>query len=126
MQPDQIRARQLVSVGPAARALVAGLRSGELGVLAEEARRRFRSDWLHYGLSRDLDQPFEAPTAKFDLTIRPLRSTDVPKLLDMRSTQMAPAGRMCACTACASCGTASAPASWPHERRMTSRVTCSG
>jgi len=92
MQHEQVRARHLVSVGPAARALAAGLRSGELGVLADEAKRRFRSDWLHYGLSRDLDQPFEAPNAKFDLTIRPLRSTDVPKLLDMHSTEMAPRG----------------------------------
>lgn len=61
-------------------------------MLAGEARRRFYSEWLHYGLKRDLDVPFEAPKAKFDLTIRPLRQSDVPKLLDMRSTQMAPRG----------------------------------
>jgi GNAT superfamily N-acetyltransferase len=66
-----------------ARAVVAGLRSGELRVLADELRRRVWSNWTHYGLSRDLDVPFEAPNAKIPLKIRTLRSDDVPKLLGM-------------------------------------------
>lgn len=53
-------------------------------MLASEARRRFRSERLLYGLRRNLEVPFDAPKAKIDLTIRPLRPLDVRKLLDLR------------------------------------------
>lgn len=83
--------KELLS-GPAFRALAAGVRSGEVTVLAAEARRRLLSDWRHFGLARDLDVPFEAPDAKVPVTIRTLRDDDVPKLLDMNAEQMAPRG----------------------------------
>lgn len=35
------------------------------------------------GLRRDLTQPFSAPPAKIPLTVRPLRESDVPSLLDV-------------------------------------------
>jgi RimJ/RimL family protein N-acetyltransferase len=92
MRPNELRARHVISLGPAARAIAAGVRAGELGVLAREARRRFRSDWRHYGLRRDLRVPFQGPRAKVDLTIRELRPDDAPKLLDMHAEQMAPRG----------------------------------
>lgn len=92
MPPEGVRPRRLVSPAPAARALVAGVRSGEVGILVREAQRRLHSDRLRYGLGRELDLVFQAPTAKIDLTIRPLRSDDVPKLLDMHVEQMAPRG----------------------------------
>ena len=92
MRPNELRARQVISLGPAARAVLAGVRAGEVGVLAREAQRRFRSDWRHYGLRRDLDVPFEGPSAKIELTIRELRPDDAPKLLDMHAEQMAPRG----------------------------------
>jgi RimJ/RimL family protein N-acetyltransferase len=92
MLPNELRARHLVSPGPAARAVLAGVRSGEVGVLAREAQRRFHSDWRHFGLRRDLEVPFQGPRAKIELTIRELQPDDVPKLLDMRAAQMAPRG----------------------------------
>ena len=73
MRPDELRARHVISLGPAMRAVLTGVRAGELGVLAREAQRRFRSDWRHYGLRRDLEVPFEGPRAKIELTIRELR-----------------------------------------------------
>ena len=75
-----------------ARALYAGVRAGELGVLAHEARRRAWSDWRHYGLSRDLEQPFAVRAAKVEIAIRRLRDEDIPKLLNMHDPQMAPRG----------------------------------
>jgi RimJ/RimL family protein N-acetyltransferase len=92
MRRDAHSSAAIVSFGPMARALYAGVRAGELGVLAHEARRRAWSDWRHYGLSRDLDHPFAAREAKVEIAIRPLRDDDVPKLLNMRDPQMAPRG----------------------------------
>jgi RimJ/RimL family protein N-acetyltransferase len=92
MRPSELQARHVISLGPAARAVVAGVRSGELGVLAREAQRRFLSDWRHYGLRRDLEVPFDGPRAKIELSIRELRADDAPKLLDMHAEQMAPRG----------------------------------
>src|SRR5439155_6160806 len=92
MRPDELRARHVISLGPATRAVLTGVRAGELGVLAREVQRRFRSDWRHYGLRRDLEVPFEGPRAKIELTIREFRPDDAPKLLDMHAEQMAPRG----------------------------------
>ncbi len=66
-----------------ANAVVVGMRSGQVRVVADELRRRLWSDWTHYGLSRDLDVPFLAPDAKIPLEIRTLREGDLPKLLGM-------------------------------------------
>jgi GNAT superfamily N-acetyltransferase len=82
----------IASAGPIVRALYAGIRAGELEVLWREVRRRAYSNWRHLGLCRNLDAPFEPPNAKFAITIRPLRTDDVPRLLDMRDPQMAPRG----------------------------------
>jgi GNAT superfamily N-acetyltransferase len=89
---DGRRAASIVSPGPMARALFAGLRAGELGVLAHEARRRVYSNWRHYGLARNLEESFQAPDARVEIEIRPLRDDDIPKLLGMRDPQMAPRG----------------------------------
>jgi RimJ/RimL family protein N-acetyltransferase len=43
-------------------------------------------------LRRDLADPFEAPSAKIRLTIRPLRSSDLPVLLGMDNEQMSKRG----------------------------------
>lgn len=75
-----------------ARALLASARARQLQGLAHEVRRRFHSDWLHYGLRRDLAEPFEAPSAKIPLTIRPLRRTDLPILLGMNTDEMSERG----------------------------------
>src|SRR5439155_4435198 len=92
MPVDPYGAQTIVSAGPMVRALYAGICAGELGVLLHEARRRAHSNWRHFGLRRNLDAPFETPNAKFEVAIRPLRSDDVPKLLDMRDPQMGPRG----------------------------------
>ncbi len=75
-----------------ARALLASARARQPRGLAHEVRRRFHSNWLHYGLRRDLTEPFEAPSAKIPLTIRPLRPSDLPVLLGMDTEQMSERG----------------------------------
>lgn len=65
------------------KALLTSLRTGQFKALLKEFRRRFYSDWTHFGLARDLTQPFEATPAKIPITIRPLKDTDVPGLLAM-------------------------------------------
>jgi RimJ/RimL family protein N-acetyltransferase len=67
------------------KAIITSIRSGQIRVLVKEARRRFYSQWTHYGLCRDLTQPFQAPNAKIPLTIRALEEGDVPELLDMKA-----------------------------------------
>lgn len=73
-------------------AVFVGIRGGHLHVVAHELRRRAWSTWTHYGLSRDLDVPFVAPDAKIPLEIRPLRETDVPKLLGMNERYVSDRG----------------------------------
>ncbi len=64
-----------------ARAVVAGIGSGHVRFVVHELRRRLWSDGRYYGLSRELDVPLVAPDAKIPLEIRPLRESDLPKLL---------------------------------------------
>lgn len=45
-------------------------------------RSRLRSDFLAYGLRRDLSQPFTPPPAKIDLGLRPLGPEEAPSFLD--------------------------------------------
>ncbi len=73
-------------------AVVVGVRSGQVGVVANELRRRLWSDWTHYGLSRDLDDPFVAPNAKIPLEIRALRESDLAKLLGMNADYVSARG----------------------------------
>ena len=63
-----------------------------VGSLAHQLRRRLHSDELQYGLRRDLAEPFEAPSAKIPLTIRPLRESDLPVLLGMDSERISDRG----------------------------------
>ena len=79
-------------LGNLARALLASARARQPRGLAHEVRRRFHSNWLHYGLRRDLTEPFVAPSAKIPLTIRPLRPSDLPVLLGMDTEQMSERG----------------------------------
>jgi GNAT superfamily N-acetyltransferase len=75
-----------------ANAVVVGMRSGHVRVLADELRRRLWSDWTHYGLVRDLEGPFRAPDAKIPLAIRTLRDSDLPKLLGMNADYVSDRG----------------------------------
>jgi RimJ/RimL family protein N-acetyltransferase len=92
MNRDALQTRKMLAAGPMLHAIAAGIQAGETGLLLSEARRRLHSDWRHFGLRRDLDVPFDRPKAKVQITIRPLRNEDVPKLLGMRDKQMAPRG----------------------------------
>lgn len=74
------------------RAFAASIRDRDLSGLLHEARRRFHSDWLHYGLMRDLGEPFVAPLARVQLTIRPIQESDRPALLAMNADQMSARG----------------------------------
>lgn len=72
--------------------LLASVRTRQVNGLAHEFRRRFYSNWLHYGLRRELATPFEPPAAKIPLTIRPLRESDLPVLLGMEADEMSGRG----------------------------------
>ncbi|MBI5931114.1 MAG: GNAT family N-acetyltransferase [Chloroflexi bacterium] len=65
------------------KALLTSLRTGQFKALLKEFRRRIYSDWTHFGLARDLTQPFEPAPAKIAVTIRPLKDSDVASLLAM-------------------------------------------
>ena len=45
-------------------------------------RSRLRSDFVAYGLRRDLSKPFTAPAAKIDLQLRPLAAGETLSFLD--------------------------------------------
>jgi RimJ/RimL family protein N-acetyltransferase len=81
-----------VRLATLARAVLASAEARKLGGPMHELRRRLYSDWLHYGLRRDLTEPFEAPSAKIPLTIRPLRESDLPVLLGMDMEHMSERG----------------------------------
>ena len=74
------------------KAIVANFRSGGSRALLWEMGRRSHSEWLHYGLSRDLSQPFQNPPAKISLTVRTLRKEDIPLLLDLKAAQLSDRG----------------------------------
>jgi GNAT superfamily N-acetyltransferase len=74
------------------RALLAGLRHGDVTVLVHEFRRRLFSERLHYGLFRDLGVPFDPPEAKIPIEIRGLRADDLPTLLGLDAASMSERG----------------------------------
>ncbi len=81
-----------VNLANLARVLLASAKARQLRGIAREARRRLHSNRLHYGLRRDLAEPFEAPSAKIPLSIRPLRDLDLPVLLGFDTDEMSERG----------------------------------
>ncbi len=75
-----------------ASALLVSVRAKDVNVLLQEARGRFHSNRVHYGLRRDLRVPFAAPVARIPLKIRPLQDSDMPVLLAMDENQMSAKG----------------------------------
>lgn len=69
--------------------MLAGLRHGNVAVLAHEFQRRLFSERLHYGLVRDLGVPFDPPEAKIPIAIRELRADDMPALLGLDGSMSA-------------------------------------
>ena len=63
--------------------LVRGLRGGRAHVIWETIRERWGSERVSYGLRRDLTVPFAAPEARMPLTVRVLRDSDSPRVLDL-------------------------------------------
>lgn len=61
------------------------IRAGHYDEAGKHLRRWQRSDFLFYGLRRDLAQPFEVPSAKIPLTVRPMREGDIPALVDIHT-----------------------------------------
>ncbi len=74
-------------------ALVTLLRKGNLTTAADRIRRALHSDFIFLGLLRDLDVAFPAPSAPIELTIRPMRSDDLPLLLDSDAAGLSGEGR---------------------------------
>lgn len=58
------------------------IRKGHFIVVIEELRKRIYSHSISFGLQRDLKNEFEAPSAKIEIQIRPLRKEDTADLLD--------------------------------------------
>ena len=61
------------------------LRRGSWRRVLRAVRRRLYSETVSYGLVRDLARPLEPRSARVPLSIRPLRASDVPDLLDMKA-----------------------------------------
>jgi GNAT superfamily N-acetyltransferase len=73
-------------------AVATNFRSGGLQALLREFKKRYKSERLHYGLARDLNQPFQNPSAKIPVAVRPLRDEDIPKLLGLDAVQLSDRG----------------------------------
>lgn len=58
------------------------IRNGHYLVFFNELKKRIYSRSVSFGLKRDLNSDFKAPSAKIDIQIRPLKEDDVEKLLD--------------------------------------------
>lgn len=58
------------------------IKKGHLMVLLTELKKRIYSRSISLGLQRDLNNEFQAPSAKIKIQVRPLRKEDVPELLD--------------------------------------------
>lgn len=60
--------------------------NGYLDVFFKELKHRIYSKTISFGLKRDLEVDFKTPSARIDLTIRPLKDEDVPHLLENTPT----------------------------------------
>lgn len=58
------------------------IRNGHFTVFLKEFKKRIYSRSVSVGLQRDLNNEFQAPSAKIDIQIRPLRIEDMDELLD--------------------------------------------
>lgn len=58
------------------------IRKGHFTVFLKEFKKRIYSRSVSFGLQRDLNNEFRAPSAKIDIQIRPLKKDDVDELLD--------------------------------------------
>jgi GNAT superfamily N-acetyltransferase len=73
-------------------AVAANFKSGGSQALLREFKKRYKSEWLYYELARDLNQPFQNPSAKIPIAVRPLRNEDVPRLLGLDTKQLSDRG----------------------------------
>lgn len=70
------------------RALASMIRAGESPEVTRRLRRWLYSDSISYGLRRDLTRPFEAPSARIPLTVRPLKEGEELALLDVHAPNL--------------------------------------
>ena len=61
------------------------IRNGHFMIFLNEIRKRIYSRSVSIGLQRDMNDEFEAPSAKIEFQIRPLKNEDVDFLLDTSS-----------------------------------------
>lgn len=61
------------------------IQNGHFTVFIKELRKRITSHSVSFGLQRDLEKEFHAPSANIDIEIRPLRKEDVADLLDTKN-----------------------------------------
>lgn len=59
------------------------IRHLEFGELLGKLKHRLHSETVSYCLRRDVNAPFSPPNAKIPLSIRPLRQSDIPVLLNL-------------------------------------------
>jgi GNAT superfamily N-acetyltransferase len=62
--------------------LVRLLKAGQPGVILEILRRKIYSNSTSFCLRRDLTQPFEAPPAKIQITVRPIQDAEAASLFN--------------------------------------------
>jgi len=62
--------------------LVRLLKAGQPGVILEILRRKIYSNSTSLCLRRDLTQPFEAPPAKIQITVRPVHDAEAANLFN--------------------------------------------
>ncbi|MCC5941155.1 MAG: hypothetical protein JJU37_06385 [Balneolaceae bacterium] len=58
------------------------LQDGYYSVFFKEFKNRLYSESFSFGLQRDLSKPFEAPSAKITLKIRPIKDEDIDIILE--------------------------------------------
>lgn len=66
------------------------IRKGHFIVLFKEFRKRIYSRSISFGLQRDLNNEFLAPSAKIGIQVRPLRTEDVAELLNTDDSSINP------------------------------------
>ena len=75
------------------RSVMRMVRRGQSREVLALLRRRWDSELLSFGLSRDLSVPFTATEPVIPVTVRPLKNSDVAKLLDLNAPGISNEGR---------------------------------
>ena len=65
------------------------IREGNFDEIGKRLSRRFRHEWISYGLQRDLSIPITPPKARIPIAIREMRQSDIPHLFPKDRSKLA-------------------------------------